>query len=75
MNQDNKKSSALDRKVESYPNPKYHTLIVNYARVKEVSKSEVMCDALRLFFDSMPQHVINDILKGDIPKREFPKLP
>jgi len=62
--QEPKKSTSLERKVEAYPNPKYHTLVVNYAKDQEVSRSEVVGDALRLYFDSMPKDKIERLLKS-----------
>ena len=62
--QEPKKSTSLERKVEAYPNPKYHTLVVNYAKDQDVSRSEVVGDALRLYFDSMPKDKIERLLKS-----------
>lgn len=49
------KSKALDRKIEAYPQPYYHRLVTGYVAIHEVSRSEVVCQALKLYFDTMPQ--------------------
>ena len=51
---DKSKSSSLERKIEAYPKPYYHKMIVGYVAIHEVSKSEVVCNALKLYFDIMP---------------------
>lgn len=51
---DNKKSSALDRKLETYPHPKYHKMVVAYSQLHEVSKSEVVSTSIKNFFDNLP---------------------
>jgi hypothetical protein len=54
---------ALKRRVHSYPPPKYHNLTVAYAAANEMRKSEVVTQALKEFFDRMPKHEHDRILR------------
>lgn len=47
------KSVAHARRVVTYPPPKYFKLLNAYADTHEVSKSEVLSDALKAFFDAL----------------------
>lgn len=49
------RSIALERRVEVYPRPAYFTLIEAYAKETGETKSAVVCSAVKLFFDSLPQ--------------------
>lgn len=50
-----KKSTALERRLQGYPPPKYHRLTEAYAKATGVTKSEVVTIALKNFFDRMPE--------------------
>ena len=49
-----KRSVALDRKIECYPPPKYHTLFRGYVEMNEMKNSEAVSEIMRQFFDNMP---------------------
>lgn len=56
-----KKSDALNRHVQAYPSPKYHTLVVEHAKAVG-TKSEVVCEALKQYFDNMDQNYVKGLL-------------
>ncbi len=53
--QNKKKSVAIERRVQCYPPPVYHKLTVGYAAVNGMTESKVISQALKDFFDRMPQ--------------------
>ena len=55
MEGNKKRSSALDRRVQFYPPPKYSELTRAYSKVNEMKDSEVAKIALKEFFDRMPE--------------------
>lgn len=57
------KSVALQRRVQCYPSPHYHTLVVAYARQHELSNSDVACIGIKLFFDTMPLNAREELLR------------
>jgi hypothetical protein len=50
-----KPTVSQERGIKSYPSIRNHELVNAYVKEHQVSKSSVIDDALRLFFDSMPQ--------------------
>lgn len=47
------KSVAHQRRVITYPSQKYFKMLNAYAEAHEVSKSEVLADALKAYFDAL----------------------
>lgn len=50
-----KKSVAVTRRVQGYPPPRIHSLAVGYSKVYNVGQSELVTEALKQFFDRMPE--------------------
>lgn len=50
-----KKSAAIERRVQGYPPPKYHGLTEAYAKVSGMAVSGVVTQAIKEFFDRMPE--------------------
>jgi hypothetical protein len=46
---------AKERRIDCYPSPRNHNLVNAFSKVYEVSKSSVVDDALKMYFDAMPQ--------------------
>lgn len=61
-------STTQERKVYAYPSPKYHKLLTDYCDNHEVSKSDVICSALKAFFDALnpPKHTQRPAHKSHI---------
>jgi hypothetical protein len=57
------KSSSLDRRVISYPHPKFLTLFVAECHDKGISKSNGVQSMLRERYDSMPEEKIARLRK------------
>jgi hypothetical protein len=55
MSEKKNQSSAHARQIKSFPPPKYHGLVVGMSKLEGISKSEVVCIALKQYFDSMPE--------------------
>jgi hypothetical protein len=60
---DKKRSSSLERRVQYYPKPRYEALIDSYAKDLNVSKSSVIGMGVKLFFDTMPAHKREELLR------------
>lgn len=58
------KSIALERRVQCYPSPHYHILVNGYAIEYDLSKSNVICLGIKLFFDSLPAHERERLIKS-----------
>jgi hypothetical protein len=59
-----KRSITQERKVYAYPSPKYHRLLLNYCRDQELSKSDVICLALREFFDARNRSKLPELINA-----------
>jgi hypothetical protein len=55
MSANNKKSVSLERRMQTYPPPKYHTLAVAFAKTNEMRESEAVSFIIKDFFDRMPE--------------------
>lgn len=54
MDNETKKTTKADRRLQVYPPPKYLTLVKAYQKVNEMGESEVVTHVIRDFFDRMP---------------------
>ena len=63
------KSIALERKLECYPPPKYHNLMMGYKELNEISKSEAVTEAIKQFFDNMPENTRRACLNAGIQSK------
>lgn len=59
-----KRSTAIERIVQAYPPPKYHQLLCADAKVSGVSRSNIVCDALKAYYDRMPEQEKQRILRA-----------
>lgn len=48
-------NSTLERRVQTYPSPKYFGLFTAYATANEMKESEAAAHMIRYFFDQMPE--------------------
>lgn len=49
------KSVALDRKINAYPSPVNHKLLVAESELNGVSRSSIVDKALKLYYEGMPE--------------------
>lgn len=49
------RSVSLERRVQTYPSPKYFGLFTAYAEANEMKESEAAAHMIRCFFDQMPE--------------------
>jgi hypothetical protein len=53
------------RRVQCYPSPHYHILVSAYAVKHDMSKSDVACLGIKLFFDTLPLNAREELLKSN----------
>jgi hypothetical protein len=56
-----KQSETVKRQIQVYPAPKYHGLLLAKCKADEVSRSEVVNQAVKEYFDRMPEQEIQRI--------------
>lgn len=56
-------TAAQKRRLQAYPPPRVHSLLVAYSVFYEVRKSEIVSTAIKEFFDRMPASDRERILK------------
>jgi hypothetical protein len=49
------KSVALQRRVQGYPPPRYHNLLLAKSKCDGLSESAIVTEAVKQYFDSMPE--------------------
>jgi hypothetical protein len=58
-----KKSVTLERAIMTYPPPLYCQYVRNYAEVRGKSESKIVSEAIKQYFDGMPESEKNKLKK------------
>lgn len=61
--QEKPKSASLQRHVQAYPPPKYYRLVDAMSKCENISRSEVVNQAVKEYFDRMPEQDRQRILQ------------
>lgn len=48
-------NSTLERRIQTYPPPKYFGLFIAYTSANEMTEAEAAAHMIRCFFDRMPE--------------------
>jgi len=63
MDEKSRRSSSLDRQIQTYPHPHYYKLSIGFAKNNLISKGEAVEVAIKYFFDSMPEAKRNELIR------------